>query len=108
MKVPDPAPLPPTQTEPPPTVDANPRPASRAAGRSPTDANFIGRYRLLQALGEGGMGTVYKAEQLSPVKRTVAIKVIKAGFDSAEIITRFESERQALARMSHPNVAQML
>jgi serine/threonine protein kinase/class 3 adenylate cyclase len=68
----------------------------------------IGPYRLVERLGEGGMGTVYKAQQLNPVKRTVAIKLIKAGFDSAEVIARFESERQALARMDHPNIAKVL
>ncbi|MCY2954924.1 MAG: serine/threonine-protein kinase, partial [Planctomycetota bacterium] len=69
---------------------------------------WIGQYRLLEPLGEGGMGTVFKAEQRSPVKRTVALKLIKPGFDTAEVIARFESERQALARMDHPHVAKVL
>jgi serine/threonine protein kinase/Tfp pilus assembly protein PilF len=68
----------------------------------------IGRYRVLDVIGEGGMGTVYKAEQREPLRRTVAIKVIKPGFDSRQVIARFESERQALARMDHPNIARVL
>jgi serine/threonine protein kinase len=68
----------------------------------------IGPYKLLQKLGEGGMGTVFLAEQEHPVKRRVALKVIKAGMDSREIIARFEQERQALAMMDHPNIAKVL
>jgi serine/threonine protein kinase len=62
----------------------------------------------LQKLGEGGMGTVYVAEQEQPVKRRVALKVIKAGMDSAQVVARFEQERQALALMDHPNIAKVL
>src|SRR5439155_5374462 len=68
----------------------------------------IGPYRLVQKLGEGGMGTVYLAEQEEPVKRQVALKIIKAGMDSAHVIARFEQERQALAMMDHPNIAKVL
>src|SRR5947199_6474882 len=68
----------------------------------------IGPYKLLQQLGEGGMGVVYLAEQEQPVKRLVALKVIKAGMDSAQILARFEAERQALAMMDHPNIARVL
>jgi serine/threonine-protein kinase len=68
----------------------------------------IGPYKLLQKLGEGGMGTVYLAEQQHPVKRHVALKIIKAGMDSAQVIARFEQERQALALMDHPNIAKVL
>src|SRR5262249_47298253 len=68
----------------------------------------IGPYRLLQQLGEGGMGIVFLAEQEDPVKRHVALKIIKAGMDSARIIARFEAERQALAMMDHPNIAKVL
>jgi serine/threonine protein kinase len=68
----------------------------------------IGPYKLLQLLGEGGMGAVYMAEQEEPVKRRVALKIIKAGMDSARIIARFEAERQALAMMDHPNIAKVL
>jgi len=67
----------------------------------------IGPYRLLEKLGEGGMGAVYLAEQEKPVRRRVAIKVIKLGMDTKEVIARFEAERQALAMMNHPNVAQV-
>ncbi len=68
----------------------------------------IGPYKLLQQLGEGGMGTVYMAEQAHPVQRKVALKVIKAGMDSRQVIARFEAERQALAMMDHVNIARVL
>src|SRR5262249_1164689 len=68
----------------------------------------IGPYKLLQQIGEGGMGTVWMAEQAQPVQRKVAIKVIKAGMDSRQVIARFEAERQALALMDHPNIARVL
>lgn len=67
----------------------------------------IGRYTIVEKLGAGGFGAVYKATQKSPVRRTVAIKIIKAGLDTKEFIARFEGERQALARMDHPNIARM-
>ncbi|MHC5212924.1 MAG: serine/threonine-protein kinase, partial [Planctomycetota bacterium] len=67
----------------------------------------IGRYELRERIGEGGMGEVYAAEQLEPVKRRVAVKLIRPGMDSAQLVARFEAERQALARMAHPNVAQV-
>lgn len=66
-----------------------------------------GRYTLVQILGEGGMGTVYKAIQNEPVKRQVAIKLIKAGMDSKNVLARFDAERQALAVMDHPNIARV-
>jgi len=65
----------------------------------------IGRYQLLSVLGEGGMGIVYLAEQKHPIRRQVALKVIKPGMDSARVIARFEAERQALALLDHPNIA---
>lgn len=65
----------------------------------------IGRYRLIRELGEGGFGTVWKAEQLEPVRRELALKLIKRGMNSREVIARFESESQALAMMDHPNIA---
>ncbi len=68
----------------------------------------IGRYRLVRELGEGGFGTVWLAEQLEPVKRQVALKIIKLGMDTVQVVTRFEQERQALALMDHPNVARVL
>jgi serine/threonine protein kinase len=69
--------------------------------------DMIGRYQLLRQIGEGGFGTVYLAEQSEPVKRQVALKVIKPGMDSKEIIARFEAERQALALMDHPHIAKV-
>jgi serine/threonine protein kinase/type II secretory pathway pseudopilin PulG len=68
----------------------------------------IGPYHILELIGEGGMGTVYKAEQRQPIHRVVAIKIIKLGMDTRQVIARFESERQALALMDHPNVARVL
>ncbi|MCR9201946.1 MAG: serine/threonine-protein kinase [Planctomycetaceae bacterium] len=68
----------------------------------------IGPYRLLQEIGEGGMGIVYMAEQTEPVSRRVALKVIKPGMDSREVVARFEAERQALALMDHPGIARVL
>lgn len=68
----------------------------------------IENYEVLQLLGEGGMGSVYEAEQLHPVRRRVALKLLKRGLDSQQIIARFAAERQALARMSHPNIARVL
>src|SRR5262249_19055079 len=68
----------------------------------------IGPYKLLQQIGEGGMGTVWMAEQTEPIQRRVAIKVIKAGMDSKQVLARFEAERQALALMDHPNIAKVL
>ncbi len=68
----------------------------------------IGPYKLLQEIGEGGMGVVYLAEQHEPVKRRVALKLIKPGMDTRQVIARFEAERQALAMMDHPNIAKVL
>ncbi len=68
----------------------------------------IGRYKLLQEIGEGGFGTVWMAEQMEPVSRRVALKIIKLGMDTREVIARFEAERQALAMMDHPNIAKVL
>src|SRR3989442_1741350 len=67
----------------------------------------IGRYKLLQQIGEGGCGVVYMAEQTEPVRRRVALKVIKLGMDTKQVIARFEAERQALALMDHPNIAKV-
>ena len=68
----------------------------------------VGPYKLLQKLGEGGCGVVYMAEQEKPVRRRVALKVIKLGMDTKNVIARFEAERQALALMDHPNIARVL
>ena len=67
--------------------------------------SVIDRYKLLQKIGEGGMGVVYMAEQEEPVRRRVALKIIKLGMDTKSVIARFEAERQALAMMDHPNIA---
>jgi serine/threonine protein kinase/tetratricopeptide (TPR) repeat protein len=69
---------------------------------------IAGKYKLLQVIGEGGMGAVYMADQLQPIKRRVAVKLIKTGMDSRNVLARFESERQALALMDHPNIAKVL
>ena len=82
-----------------------PGPSSAVAGYG---SAAIGCYRLLEKLGEGGFGTVYLAEQTQPVRRRVALKVIKAGMDTREVIARFNTERQALALMDHPNIAKVL
>ena len=71
-------------------------------------AVIAGRYTLLEEIGAGGMGTVWKAEQTQPVRRMVALKLIKAGMDSRTVLSRFEAERQALALMEHPNIARVL
>src|SRR6266513_206211 len=68
----------------------------------------IGRYRLLQEIGHGGCGVVFMAEQEEPVRRKVALKVIKLGMDTRQVVSRFEAERQALALMDHPNIAKIL
>ena len=68
----------------------------------------IGRYKLLERIGEGGFGAVYAAEQREPVKRRVALKLIKLGMDTRQVVARFEAERQALALMDHPNIAKVL
>ena len=70
--------------------------------------DMIGPYKLLEKIGEGGFGVVFKAEQREPVRRQVAIKVIKLGMDTKEVVARFEAERQALAMMDHPNIARVL
>src|SRR6266540_4341750 len=67
----------------------------------------IGRYKLLQQIGEGGMGLVYMAEQDQPVRRSVALKIIKLGMDTRQVVARFEAERQALAMMNHPHIAKV-
>jgi len=69
---------------------------------------LIGRYKLLQEIGEGGFGVVFMAQQLEPIKRKVAVKIVKPGMDTREVIARFEAERQALAMMDHPNIARVL
>jgi len=89
---------------------AEPKRPADAPSSQPADAagERIGRYKLLQKIGEGGCGVVYLAEQLEPVRRRVALKVIKLGMDTRSVIARFEAERQALALMEHPNIAKVL
>lgn len=70
--------------------------------------DWLGPYRLIQKIGEGGMGVVYMAEQVAPLQRRVAVKVIKPGMDSSQVLARFEAERQALAMMEHPNIARAI
>src|SRR5262245_2174 len=76
-----------------------------SAGEKPGDR--IGHYKLLQQIGEGGCGVVFMAEQEEPVRRRVALKIIKPGMDTRSVIARFEAERQALALMDHPNIAKI-
>ena len=73
-----------------------------------TAGTIVGPYKLLEQIGEGGMGVVYMAEQQTPVRRRVALKIIKPGMDTRKVIARFEAERQALALMDHPNIAKVL
>ena len=92
------------------TAAASGDPAHRAA-RIPTDEGIgtviAGRYTLVEVIGEGGMGSVYLASQIEPVKRQVALKLIKTGMDSRGVLARFDAERQALALMDHPNIARI-
>ncbi|MCB9838262.1 MAG: serine/threonine protein kinase [Phycisphaeraceae bacterium] len=82
-------------------IASAPRPSDTISGRT------IGRYKLLQRIGEGGFGEVWMAEQREPVTRRVALKIIKLGMDTNHVIARFEAERQALAMMDHPNIAKV-
>jgi serine/threonine protein kinase/tetratricopeptide (TPR) repeat protein len=87
----------------PPTTGGEPAGAGGEAGTV-----LSGRYKLVEQIGEGGMGTVWMAQQTEPVKRLVALKVIRPGMDSRQVLARFEAERQALALMEHPNIARVL
>ncbi len=91
----------------PPEPAANIAPTIAQPGPS-LPGRVIGPYKLLQQIGEGGMGAVYMAEQTRPVQRQVALKLVKPGFDNRQVIARFEAERQALALMDHPNIAKVL
>jgi WD40 repeat protein/serine/threonine protein kinase/tetratricopeptide (TPR) repeat protein len=101
----------PPPSAPEPTVDsAVGQPATEDYG-DPTarvGALLAGKYKLIEEIGEGGMGSVFLAQQTEPVKRAVAVKVVKAGMDSRAVLARFEAERQALAMMDHPNIAKVL
>lgn len=85
-----------------PTIDH-----SVPSARAPSDPEQIGAFRILERVGEGGTGIVYKAEQREPVRRIVALKIVKPGMDTREVVARFEAERQALAMLSHPMVARV-
>src|SRR5262249_28204409 len=92
-------------------LDAPPPGLEGAVGESPLRAgpgSEVGGYQLLEALGAGGMGAGWMAQQVEPVRRLVALKLIKAGMDSKLVLARFEAERQALALMDHPNIARVL
>jgi len=91
-------------------IEAAPVPGSpdEEAGRGEGPGTVIERYKLLQKIGEGGFGVVYMAAQSKPVKRKVALKIIKLGMDTDQVVARFEAERQALALMDHPNIAKVL
>jgi serine/threonine protein kinase/Flp pilus assembly protein TadD len=96
----------PPTTGPEPAGPAPPEPASGAG--EDRGAVLSGRYKLVEEIGEGGMGTVWMAQQTEPVRRLVAVKLVKAGMDSRQVLARFEAERQALALMDHPNIAKVL
>jgi len=83
----------------------SPRPDNGSAAEHP--GAHVGPYKLIEQIGEGGMGSVWMAQQTEPVKRLVALKLIRAGMDSRQVIARFEAERQALALMDHPNIARV-
>ena len=90
-----------------PSAGRRPGSAARDSGAPATGTVIAGRYTLLEAIGEGGMGSVYLASQTEPVKRRVALKIIKAGMASKAVLARFDSERQALALMDDPNIARV-
>jgi serine/threonine protein kinase/tetratricopeptide (TPR) repeat protein len=94
--------------DPRPTPDISPPGPSNGSDPAEGPGTIIGPYKLIEPIGEGGMGTVWLAQQTEPVKRLVAVKLIKAGMDSKQVIARFEAERQALALMDHPNIARVL
>src|SRR5262249_37604890 len=83
-------------------------PAAAVLPAREAPGTVIGLYKLMEQIGEGGMGLVFVAEQQRPVRRKVALKLIKPGMDTRHVIARFEAERQALALMDHPNIAKIL
>jgi serine/threonine protein kinase len=89
-------------------LETSPSWTHQSAGAPADQPGRIGRYQVVEKLGEGGMGIVYLAEQTEPFRRQVAVKVIKPGMDTQQVLARFETERQALAVMNHPNVARVL
>src|SRR5262245_57330364 len=93
-----------------PRATSDPLPTQSAIPRNPVElpGALVGPYKLLEQIGEGGFGVVYMAEQTAPIRRKVALKLIKPGMDTRQVIARFEAERQALAIMDHPNIAKVL
>jgi tetratricopeptide (TPR) repeat protein len=89
------------------TTGQEPAGPGPGAGGEEVGAILSGRYKLVEQIGEGGMGTVWMAQQTEPVRRLVAVKVVKAGMDSKQVLARFEAERQALALMDHPHIARV-
>jgi eukaryotic-like serine/threonine-protein kinase len=89
-------------------INGDPDQAAGYASSEQPGTIIAGRYKLLEEIGQGGMGTVWAAEQTTPVRRKVALKLVKAGMDSRSVLARFEAERQALALMDHPNIAKVL
>ncbi|MDG3007136.1 serine/threonine-protein kinase [Paludisphaera mucosa] len=89
-------------------VSGQPPCGESVAAAAMVDVVIAGRYQIRRAIGEGGMGSVFLADQLTPVRREVALKLVKSGMDSRAVLTRFEAERQALALMDHPNIAKVL
>src|SRR5262249_5696218 len=87
---------------------ADPAPTPDRPAEEERAGTVVGPYKLLQALGEGGMGAVWMAEQQHPVQPRGALKIIKPGLDGRQVLARFEAERQALALMDHPNIAKVL
>src|SRR5438105_4478968 len=85
-----------------------PRPSPDPPSLAERPGTVIGRYKLKEQIGEGGFGLVFVAEQREPIRRMVALKLIKPGMDTREVIVRFEAERQALALMDHPNIAHVI
>ena len=85
----------------------NPRTRTIETAEASAGDDDFGRYHVVRPIGEGGMGSVYLAEQLEPIRRRVALKVVKLGMDTAQVLARFQNERQALAMMDHPNIAQI-
>jgi serine/threonine protein kinase/formylglycine-generating enzyme required for sulfatase activity len=104
----DAAPLPPAKEATVDPADGQPQTEDYADPTARVGALLAGKYKLVEEIGAGGMGSVFMALQTEPVKRAVAVKVIKAGMDSRAVLARFEAERQALAMMDHPNIAKVL
>ena len=102
--------LEPARGAPAPSIEIENRGAATVSSAAPGEkaGSRVGRYKLLEQIGAGGCGVVYMAEQEEPIRRRVALKVIKLGMDTKEVIARFEAERQALAMMDHPNIAKVL